>query len=279
MAKIIEKEELAKGIKRIKIIAPSIAQKVLAGQFVIIRIDEKGERIPLTIADWDKKSGSISLIFQEVGYTTEMLGRLKINDEILDLLGPLGKQTVIEKIGNVICIGGGVGIAEVLPVSKALKEKGNYVIGIIGAKSKDFLILERKMREICDELYIATDDGSYGRKGFVTDILNELLVDCQPINLVYAVGPVPMMKKVCEITRAYNIKTMVSLNPVMVDGTGMCGSCRVSVGGKTYFACVEGPEFDGHLVDFEELEKRLNLFKESESCLVKRSRSDFQKKE
>jgi ferredoxin--NADP+ reductase len=266
--RIINKEELAKGIKRIEVEAHSVAKKAVSGQFVIIRIDEKGERIPLTIADWNRKKGVISLIFQEVGYTTQVLGRLKINDEILDLLGPLGRPTEIRRYGNVICIGGGVGIAEILPISKTFKEKGNFLIGIIGAKSKSLLILEKEMREICDKLYVTTDDGSYGSKGFVTDVLREIL-NLQ-INLVYAVGPVPMMKRVCEITRPYNIKTVVSLNPIMVDGTGMCGACRVSIGGKTKFCCVDGPEFDGHLVDFEELEKRLNLFKESESCLAKR---------
>jgi len=274
--KIINKEDLAKGIKRIKVIAPSIAKKALAGQFVVIRIDEKGERIPLTIADYDREKGIISLIFQEVGFTTKRLGRLEINDEVLDLLGPLGKPTEIKYYGNVICIGGGVGIAEVLPVSQAFKEKNNRVIGIMGARSKELLILEKEMSKICDELYITTDDGSYGRKGFVTDVLKEILNQQtnkptnQQTNLAYAIGPVLMMKKVCEITRPYNTKTIVSLNPIMVDGTGMCGSCRVSVGEKTKFCCVDGPEFDGHLVDFTELENRLNFFKEKEIWLTKR---------
>ncbi len=274
MFKIVEKEILAEGIKRIKISAPQIAKKALAGQFVIIRIDEKGERIPLTIVDSDKEKGIITLIFQEVGFTTNLLGELEIGDEILDCLGPLGKSTEVEKYGKIICIGGGVGIAEILPISKAFKERGNFVIGIIGSRSKELLILKREMRQICDELYITTDDGSYGRKGFVTDVLKELLTH-QSINssvhrLVYAVGPVSMMKKVCETTKVYNIKTVVSLNPVMVDGTGMCGACRVSIGDETKFCCIDGPEFNGHLVDFEELEKRLNLFKEKELCLLRR---------
>jgi len=280
MFKIIKKESLAKGIKRIKIVAPSVAQKCVCGQFVIIRIDEEGERIPLTIADFDRKKGQISLIFQEVGFTTKKLGRLKINGKILDLLGPLGRPTEIKKYGNVICIGGGLGIAEVLPVCKAFKEEENRVIGIMGARSKELLILEEEMKGICDELYITTDDGSYGRKGFVTDVLKDLLnSQLSTINyqLVYAVGPVVMMEKVCEITKFYKIKTIVSLNPIMVDGTGMCGSCRVTVGGETKFSCVDGPEFDGHLVDFRELEKRLNLFRKEEICLAKRYLRNHQK--
>jgi len=274
MFKIIEKEILAEKIKKIRITASQIAKKTLAGQFVVIRTNEKGERIPLTIVDSDKERGLITLVFQEVGFTTRTLGDLEIGDEILDCLGPLGRPTEIERYDRVICIGGGVGIAEILPISKAFKEKRNFVIGIIGSRSKELLILEKEMRQICDELYITTDDGSYGRKGFVTDILKELLT-YQSINssvhqLVYAVGPVPMMKRVCEITKVYNIKTVVSLNPIMVDGTGMCGACRVCVGDETKFCCVDGPEFDGHLVDFEELEKRLNLFKERELCLLRR---------
>lgn len=269
--KIVEKERLAEGIKKIKITASQIAKKALAGQFVIIRIDEKGERIPLTIVDSDKERGLITLVFQEVGFTTRTLGELEVGNEILDCLGPLGRPTETEKYDRVICIGGGVGIAEILPVSKAFKEKRNFVIGIIGSRSKELLILEREMRQVCDELYISTDDGSYGRKGFVTDILKELLIYSSSVHqLVYAVGPVPMMQKVCEITKVSKIKTAVSLSPVMVDGTGMCGACRVCVGGETKFCCVDGPEFDGHLVDFEELEKRLNLFKEKELCLARR---------
>ncbi len=264
---IVYKEDLAPNIKRIGLKASDIAKKSLPGQFVIIRVDAKGERIPLTIADKDIKRGTITLVFQEVGLTTKRLGRLSLGGKVLDVVGPLGRPTQIQKYGNVICIGGGVGIAEVYPVSRALKEGGNRVIGIIGAKSKELIILEDKMRSVCDELYITTDDGSYGERGFVSDILEKLLTyNLQPTtyNLIYAIGPVPMMRKVCQISRPYKIKTVVSLNPVMVDGTGMCGSCRVNVGGQTKFACVHGPEFDGHLVDFDELEARQNLFRELE---------------
>lgn len=268
---IVYKEDLTPDIKRIDLKALDIAKKSLPGQFVIIRIDAKGERIPLTIADKDIKRGTITLVFQEVGLTTKKLGRLSVREKVLDVVGPLGKPTEIEKYGNVICIGGGVGIAEVYPVSRALKEVGNRITGIIGARHKELLILESEIRSICDELHITTDDGSYGQKGFVSDILEKLLTyNLQPTtyNLIYAIGPVPMMRKVCEISRPYKIKTIVNLNPVMVDGTGMCGSCRVSVGGEIRFACVHGPEFDGHLVDFDELEARQGLFKEAEQKAI-----------
>jgi len=273
MFKIIDKQELAKDITKITVSAPIIAQKAKAGQFVIIVIDEIGERIPLTLADWDKDKGTITLIFQKVGFSTKKLGTLKIGDSIAHILGPLGHPTEIKKFGTVICIGGGVGIAEVYPVSRAFKDLDNRVIGIIGARSKDLLILEEEMRKICDELFVTTDDGSYGRYGFVTDILKELFdvieksTHTKYPDLVYAIGPVPMMKAVAELTKAYQIKTIVSLNPVMVDATGMCGACRCTVGGKTVFGCVDGPDFDGHSIDFEELQARLNLFKEQENSL------------
>jgi ferredoxin--NADP+ reductase len=273
MNRIIDKQELAKDITKIVVEAPIIAQKARAGQFVVVVIDEKGERIPLTLADWDKEKGNIGLIFQEVGFTTKKLGRLNLGDFIEHILGPLGHATEIENIGTVICIGGGVGIAEVYPVSRAFKQADNRVIGIIGSRSKDLLILEKEMKDICDELFVTTDDGSYGRKGLVTDILKELFVAIEKSthtkypNLVYCIGPVPMMKAVSELTKDYNIKTIVSLNPVMVDATGMCGSCRCTVAGKTVFGCVDGPDFDGHQVDFDELKKRLDLFKEQENRL------------
>ena len=273
MFKITDKQELAKDITKITVSAPIIAQKAKAGQFVIIVIDEKAERIPLTLADWDKDKGTITLIFQKVGFSTKKLGALKIGDSIAHILGPLGHPTEIKKFGTVICIGGGVGIAEIYPVSRAFKEMENRVIGIIGTRSKDLLILEEEMRKICDELFITTDDGSYSRKGFVTDILKELFdvieksTHTKYPDLVYAIGPVLMMKAVSELTKAYQIKTIVSLNPVMVDATGMCGSCRCTVGGKTVFGCVDGPDFDGHSIDFEELQARLNLFKDQENEL------------
>jgi ferredoxin--NADP+ reductase len=279
MFRIIHKEDLATDITKFIIDAPVIAQKARAGQFVVAVIDAKGERIPLTIADWNKDKGTITLIFQKIGYTTKKLGMLKTGDSIQHMLGPLGRPTeinpsttlrvdgernrTIKKFGTVICIGGGVGIAEVYPVSRAFKEAGNSVIGIIGSRAKDLIILEKEMRQVCDELFITTDNGTYGEKGLVTDVLKKLLaVRNEPgaYNLVYAIGPVRMMKSVSELTKTYQIKTLVSLNPIMVDATGMCGSCRCKVGGKTVFGCVDGPDFDAHLVDFDELEKRLKLF-------------------
>jgi ferredoxin--NADP+ reductase len=265
MFRIIHKERLAKDITKIIVEASQIVKKAKAGQFVVVIIDDKGERIPLTLAEWDKNTGNISLIFQEVGFTTRKLGSLNIGDSLEHILGPLGHPTEIKKLGTVICIGGGVGIAEVYPVSKAFKEADNRVLGIIGARERDLLILEDEMRKTCDELFITTDDGSYGRKGLVTDVLKDILD--KTTNLVYAIGPVPMMKAVVDFTREYKIKTIVSLNPIMVDATGMCGSCRCTVGSKTVFGCVDGPDFDGHQVDFIELEKRLKLFKAAEEMI------------
>lgn len=263
MNEIIVKQELASGIKKIVIKAPIVSKKVLPGQFVAIVIDEKGERVPLTVVDSDKKKGTLTLIFQEVGKSTYRLGRLKTGDAILNLLGPLGRPTEIKNLGKVVTIGGGVGIAEVYPVTRAFKEAGNKIVSIIGARNKNLLILEKELRRASDELHITTDDGSYGRKGFVSDVLKEIL-SATPMDLVYAVGPVAMMGVVSKLTRPYEIKTLVSLNPIMVDATGMCGSCRVSVDKKTKFGCVDGPEFDGHLVDFGLLTKRLNLFSQQE---------------
>jgi len=271
--KIMDKEDLAKEITKIIVEAPVIAQKAKAGQFVVLVVDEKGERIPLTLADWDREKGTITLIFQKVGFSTKKLGMLSPGDNIEHILGPLGHPTEVENTGTVVCIGGGIGIAEVYPVSRAFKEAGNRIMGIIGARSKDLLILEDKMQKVCDELFITTDDGSYGQKGFVTDILKNILNGQtdkrtnEQTNLVYAIGPVPMMKAVSELTRNYGIKTIVSLNPIMVDATGMCGSCRCTVAGKSVFGCVDGPDFDAHQVDFEELAKRLKLFKNQEENL------------
>lgn len=271
MFNITNKKNLSRDMVGIDIEAPAIARHVSAGQFVVLIIDEKGERIPLTLADWDKEKGTISLIFQKVGFSTHRLGMFNVGDSIAHILGPLGHPTEIKKIGSVICIGGGVGIAEVYPVSRASKEIGNRVVGIIGSRSKDLLILEDQMRKVCDELFITTDNGSYGQKGFVTDVLKEFLnsrtqrnTKNSRTNLVYAIGPVAMMQAVAELTKEYKIKTIVSLNPIMVDATGMCGSCRCTVAGKTVFGCVDGPDFDGHKVDFDELQKRLKLFEEQE---------------
>lgn len=270
MYAVLNKRDLAKGITEIIVEAPVIAQKAKAGQFVAIVVDEKGERIPLTLADWDKDKGTITLIFQQVGYTTKKMGTLNAGDNIAHILGPLGHPSEIKNIGEVYCIGGGVGVAEVYPVSRAFKDAGNRVIGIIGARSKEVLILEDKMRAVTDELFTATDDGTYGRKGFVTDILKELFAVIEKSThtkypgLVYAIGPVPMMKAVSEFTKGYQVKTVVSINPIMVDATGMCGSCRCTVGGKTVFGCVDGPDFDAHQIDFDELQKRLRLFETDE---------------
>lgn len=273
MFEIIEKEVLTEGIKKLVVEAKKIASKAATGQFVMVIPAERGERIPLTIADHDSQNGTITLIFQEVGYSTKRLGSLKIGQEVSSILGPLGHPTEIANFGKVVCVGGGVGIAELYPVCKALKQAGNKVIGIIGARTKRMLILESQLRRICNELYITTDDGSYGTKGFVSDVLKNVLNNQKDLSLIYAIGPVPMMRAVSELTKPYKIKTIVSLNPVMVDGTGMCGSCRVKIGDKTLFGCVDGPEFDGHQVDFNELQQRLGLFKEQEICIDKKCRA------
>ncbi len=265
MFEIVRREEMAGGsvvLNEIK--APLIAKKARPGQFVILRASEKGERIPLTMAETDPEKGTITIIYQVVGKSTALFKTLKEGDRYLDIIGPLGKPTDIEKYdGDVVCVGGGTGVAVLHPITRGLKEKGNNVIAIIGARTKDLLILEDKMKAASHELFVCTDDGSYGHHGFVTDVLKDIL-EKRDVKLVVAIGPVPMMKFVCDITKKYNVKTIVSLNPIMVDGTGMCGCCRVSVGGETKFACVDGPEFDGHKVDFDELMKRLRSYLEEE---------------
>ena len=281
MHKIIEKTNLAPQIKKIIVEAAEIAHKAKPGQFVVIVTKESSERIPLTMADSDPRQGTITLIFQEIGFSTQELGRLGPGDSIQHILGPLGQPTDIENFGTVICVGGGVGIAEIYPIIKAMKQAGNRVLGIIGARGTSLIILKEELRKLCDEFFITTDDGSLGKKGLVTDILQDLFsaveksTPTQYPNLVYAVGPVAMMQAVSNLTKEYNIKTIVSLNPIMVDATGMCGSCRVTVAGKAVFGCVDGPEFDGHQVDFEELKKRLNSFKEKEDYLRTRINTDF----
>jgi len=271
MNKIIKKEKLAYNIHLIEVEAPLIAKAAKPGQFVVIRINEQGERVPLTIADKHAESGTIEIIFQEAGASTKFLASLKTGDHLIDILGPLGTPAHIEKLGTVVVIGGGVGIAEIYPAIKAYKNAGNKLVTIIGARSKDLLLKESKIKEASDELHITTDDGSAGRKGFVSDILKEMIEPCLPagrgeekIDLVYAVGPVPMMEAVSNVTKAAGIKTIVSLNTLMLDATGMCGVCRVTVGGKIKFACVDGPEFDAHLVDFAELRTRLATYKDKE---------------
>lgn len=270
MYKILEKKVMSENVKLMKVKAPLVANKAQAGQFVILRIDEKGERIPLTIADFDKKNGTITIIFMEVGKTTKQLGALNVGNFLLNFVGPLGQPTEIKNYGTVVCIGGGVGIAPLYPIVKELKNAGNYVISILGARNEKLLMLEKEIEEFSNELYITTDDGSKGQKGFVSNVLQRLIDEKKEISIVWAIGPVIMMKVVSDLTRKYNIKTIVSLNPIMVDGTGMCGGCRVFVGGETKFACVDGPEFDGHKVDFDNLLIRNRRFVKDEGVSLKR---------
>jgi ferredoxin--NADP+ reductase len=264
MNRILQKERLNESVSRIVVEAPHIARAARPGNFVVVIPTENAERIPLTIADTDVQTGTISIIFQIVGATTKVLDSLKVGDEIAHLLGPLGVPSHIEKFGTVVVMGGGVGIAEIYPAVKALKAAGNKVVTIIGARCKNLLIYEEELRAQSTELRITTDDGSCGRKGFVSDELKDIIASGEKIDLVIAVGPVPMMQVCCDVTKPHGIKTIVSLNPIMLDATGMCGVCRVVVGGKTKFACVEGPEFDGHEVDFKELSERLKTFKDVE---------------
>lgn len=266
MAKILKKTNLAPQVYEFIVDAPLVAHKCKPGQFVIIRTEEESERIPLTIADFDRKQGTITMIVQAVGNTTKHLCEtFNDNDEILDVVGPLGMPSHIENFGTVVCVGGGIGVAPVYPIARALKEAGNKVISIIGARNKDLIIFEDKMTAISDELIITTDDGSAGQKGFVTDPLKKMLESGNMPGMVLAIGPVIMMKNVAETTRPYKVPTVASLNTIMVDGTGMCGGCRVRVGDDNKFACVDGPEFDAHLVDFANLVQRQQMYKGQES--------------
>jgi len=266
MYEITFKQVLNPVTKMLIVHAPEIAKVCKPGQFVMIRVNETGERIPLTIADFDRKKGEITIVFQEVGKTTKLLGSLEKGDYILDFIGPLGRPSETEKkYGTVVAIGGGCGSAIVYPVARAFKEAGNYLITINGARTMDLLLYRKQMEDISDEFYETTDDGSCGVHGFVTTVLSELIQSDRQIDLVFAVGPAPMMKFVSKTTEAKKIPTIVSLNSIMVDGTGMCGACRVTVGGQMKFACVDGPEFDGHQVDFNELLGRLNAYKKYET--------------
>ena len=265
MAKIITKRRLNPTVTLMEVSAPLIAKKALPGQFIILRVDEKGERIPLTIADYDREKGTITIIFQKVGLTTELLDTLEEGDDILDFVGPLGRPTELEGVKKVAVIGGGVGCAIAYPQAKYLHEHGVAVDVIAGFRSKDIVILEEEFQAACDHLYLTTDDGSYGEKGLVTDKLKALIEAGNQYDVVIAIGPIIMMKFVCKTTEPYGIKTLVSLNPIMIDGTGMCGGCRVSVGGQMKFACVDGPDFDGHQVDFDELMARNAAYKEREA--------------
>jgi ferredoxin--NADP+ reductase len=264
MFEILKRQEMADGTVVLnEISAPKIAKKAKPGQFVILKANETGERIPLTMADTNTKKGTLTVIYQVVGKSTALFKSLQVGDRFQDVIGPLGKPTHLEKVGTVVCVGGGTGVAVIHPITRGLKEMGNHVIAIIGARTKDLLILEDKMKAASHELHVCTDDGSYGHHGFVTDVLKEVL-EKEDVTLAVGIGPVPMMKFVTKMTAEYDVKTLVSLNSIMVDGTGMCGCCRVSVGGKTQFACVDGPEFDGHLVDFDELGQRLDAYKQEE---------------
>ncbi len=268
--KILKKQELVPTIHLMDISAPRIAKKAQPGQFVILRVDETGERIPLTIADFDRKKGTITTIFMVVGKTTMQLSSLKAGGELQDFIGPLGNPAHIENEGTILLVGGGVGVAPIFPQARAFKEAGNKVISIIGARSANLLLWEDRMREVSDELYITTDDGTKGHHGFVTDIVKKLLEGGTKIDRVVAIGPPVMMRSVAGVTRPFNVKTIVSLNSIMVDGTGMCGACRVLVGNETKFACVDGPEFDAHLVDFTLLMNRLAMYQPEEKLAVKK---------
>jgi ferredoxin--NADP+ reductase len=258
--KVLEKTYLQEIVVRMVIEAPEIARKRKAGQFVVLMIDDKGERIPLTIVDSDSQKGTITIIYQIVGKTTAQLAKLEKGGFIMHVLGPLGHPTEIKNFGTAVIVGGGVGIGVAYPIAAALKKAGNKIISIIGARTKDILILEEDMRKVSDQLLVATDDGSYGFHGFVSTVLQNLIDSKEKIDIAYAIGPVPMMRVLANLTKPYGIKTIVSLNPIMVDATGMCGACRVAVGGKTMFGCVDGPEFDGHEVDFNLLMTRLRMY-------------------
>jgi len=270
---ILLKQDLVPDIHLLKIAASNVAKKAQPGQFVIIRIDERGERIPLTIADWDREEGSVTIVFMEVGTTTHRLALLEAGDSIADFIGPLGLPTHIEKFGTVVCVAGGFAVATMVPIARALKMKGNKVISIMGARSKSLLFWEYELGSVSDQLIVTTDDGSYARKGVVTEPLKELLEGGERIDRVIAIGPSIMMKFCAKTTEPFGVKTIVSLNPIMVDGTGMCGCCRVSVGGVTKFTCVDGPDFDGHQVDWDLLFARQRIYLDEEKLSFERWQS------
>ncbi len=268
MYRIVKKEVLNSQITLMEVEAPYVAKKVRAGQFIILRIDELGERIPLTVSDYNREKGTVTIVFQAIGKTTKMLAQLNEGEYILDFVGPLGIATHLEGVKKAAVIGGGLGTAIAYPSAKALFENGAEVDIIAGFRSKDLIILEEELKKSASRVFITTDDGSNGRQGFVTDMLKQLIEEGNQYDLVIAIGPLVMMKFVSQLTKEYGIKTIVSMNPVMIDGTGMCGGCRVTVGGETKFACVDGPDFDGHLVDFDEAMRRQQMYKkeEKEAC-------------
>jgi ferredoxin--NADP+ reductase len=270
MYEIVKAEKLNPDVTRLEIKAPHIAKRAKAGQFVMITVDEHGERVPLTMADISPAKGTVTIVAQEVGKTTRHMGKLKAGDKVFSLVGPLGLPTELHKFGTIVCIGGGIGLALMYPVVRALKDAGNTTVNIIGARNEKLLIYEDEIKSVSDEFYLCTDDGSKGHKGFVSDILKKLIADGRKIDMVYAVGPIIMMKVIANITKPYGIKTIVSLNPIMVDGTGMCGSCRVIINGETKFGCVDGPEFDGHQVDFENLTARNKRYLAEEQISLRR---------
>jgi len=270
MYRIVRKETLNSRVKLLEIEAPYVARKAEPGQFIILRVDENGERIPFTIADFDREKGTITIIFQIVGATTQILGEMNEGDELVDFVGPLGVASHFENVKKAAVIGGGLGTAIAYPQAKKLHNMGASVDVITGFRNKDIIILEKEMAAVSDRLFVATDDGSNGTKGFVSDILQKLLNEGNEYDIVIAIGPPIMMKVVCDVTKPYGIKTIVSLNPIMIDGTGMCGGCRVTVGGETKFACVDGPDFDGHQVDFNELMRRLSMYKDREKASIER---------
>jgi len=266
MYKIMHRKDLTPNIHLLKVEAPSVAKKALAGQFVVVMIDERGERIPLTIADWDRAEGSVTIVFMEIGKTTQKLATLKVGDSLNAFIGPLGLPTETEKYGTVACVAGGFATAIVVPVAQALRNSGNKVISIMGFRSKELMFWKDKLKKVSDELIIVTDDGSYGRKALVTEPLKELLEANKDVKRVISIGPTAMMKFCAKTTEPFGVKTLVSLNPIMVDGTGMCGCCRVEIDGETKFTCVDGPDFDGHLVDWDLLMNRQKTYLDEEKA-------------
>ncbi|AFV03256.1 hydrogenase, subunit gamma protein [Dehalobacter sp. UNSWDHB] len=276
MFTVVKKQQLSETIVLLEVLATEVAKKAQPGEFVIVRQNEDSERIPLTIMDFNREKGTITIVIQEAGYSSHLITRMREGDSFVTFVGPLGQETEIENYGTVLCIGGGVGIAPVHPIARALKEAGNKVISILGARSKGLLILEEEMRAVSDEVVITTDDGSYGMKGFVTHGIQSVLDRGIKVDAIWAIGPVVMMKSVANFTKPLGIKTIVSMNPVMVDGTGMCGACRLDVGGETKFACVDGPEFDGHKVDFDLAMKRSAFYKTEEAVTYNKIKHECQ---
>ncbi|MFZ4694187.1 MAG: sulfide/dihydroorotate dehydrogenase-like FAD/NAD-binding protein [Verrucomicrobiia bacterium] len=274
MHPLLSKETLAPKVTRYRVLAPEIARRRRPGQFVLVRLNDDGERFPLTIVDSDPAEGSITLIVQDVGVSSGLMAQLKVGEAIQDVLGPLGHPTEIRKYGTCVCIGGGIGVAPLFPIAKGLAEAGNRVVGILGARTKELIILEKEMRAVCERLHVTTDDGSSGTKGFVSDVLRERMKLGDHFDFAVVIGPVPMMKVTSGVTKEAAIPTIVSLNPIMVDGTGMCGGCRVLVGDETRFACVDGPEFDGHKVNFDALASRLKGYNHLRECAMKALQPD-----